>query len=105
MEQIDWDAISIPAEPYFMPVDSDAETELHEEDTITIGMSDSISLSETKSFTTFASEGTLRGDLQRNQALGIPRHCTLLKTDHEQHGFFLAIDRDRNGQARDYYFK
>ena len=105
MEQIDWDAISIPAEPYFMPVDSDAETELHEEDTITIGMSDSISLSETKSFTTFASEGTLRGDLQRNQALGIPRHCTLLKTDHEQHGFFLAIDRDRNGQAWDLNFK
>jgi len=44
-------------EPYFMPVDSDAETELQEEDTITLGMSDSISLSETKSFTTFTSEG------------------------------------------------
>ena len=57
MEEIDWDAISIPAEPYFMPVDSDAETELHEDDTITLGMSDSISLSETKSFTTFTSEG------------------------------------------------
>lgn len=101
MEQIDWDAISIPAEPYFMPVDSDAETEMHgEEDTITLGMSDSISLSETKSFTTFTSEGTLRGDLQRNQhALGVPRTATLLKTDHEQHGFFLAIDRDRNGQV------
>ena len=25
--------------------------------------------------------------------------ATLLKTDHEQHGFFLAIDRDRNGQV------
>ena len=100
MEQIDWDAISIPAEPYFMPVDSDAETEMQEEDTITLGMSDSISLSETKSFTTFTSEGTLRGDLQRNQhALGVPRTATLLKTDHEQHGFFLAIDRDRNGQV------
>ena len=87
MEQIDWDAISIPAEPYFMPVDSDAETELQEEDTITLGMSDSISLSETKSFTTFTSEGTLRGDLQRNaHALGVPRMATLLKTDHEQHG-------------------
>ena len=44
--------------------------------------------------------GTLRGDLQRNaHALGVPRMATLLKTDHEQHGFFLAIDRDRNGQV------
>uniref|UniRef100_H2XRV4 PDZ domain-containing protein n=1 Tax=Ciona intestinalis TaxID=7719 RepID=H2XRV4_CIOIN len=29
---------------------------------------------------------------------GEPRKCTIRKNDNEEHGFFLAIDRDRNGQ-------
>lgn len=28
-----------------------------------------------------------------------PRVCNLIKMDHEDHGFFLVVDRDRNGQV------
>ena len=37
--------------------------------------------------------------IQRPIAWGQPRICTIQKGSHEEHGFFLAIDRDRGGQV------
>jgi len=48
-----------------------------------------------------------RSSDQRELSDGAPtsRLCILKKTENEDHGFFLAIDRDRNGQViRRYHF-
>ena len=105
MEEIDWDSISIPPEPLFLAEDmSDEDGSQFTEDDGTISRShdDEVSLFETQSFTTYVSgtsgASSLRGGTQQRQiAWGQPRVCTIMKGSHEEHGFFLAIDRDRGG--------
>ena len=105
MEEIDWDGISIPADALFLPEDmSDDGTEYTEDDgTMSRSHGDEVSLFETESFYSHdsgSSGGTLRGHhMHRHIAWGQPRACTIQKGSHEEHGFFLAIDRDRNGNV------
>lgn len=104
MEEIDWDGISIPSEALFVPEDmSDDGTEYTEDDGTMSRPGDEVSLFETESYYSHdsgSSGGTLRGHhMHRNIAWGQPRACTIQKGSHEEHGFFLAIDRDRNGNV------
>lgn len=104
MEEIDWDGISIPAEALFIPEDmSDDGTEYTEDDGTMSRPGDEVSMFETESFysqDSGSSGGTLRGVHQNRQiAWGQPRACTIIKGSHEEHGFFLSIDRDRNGNV------
>ncbi|XP_078486597.1 uncharacterized protein LOC100179724 isoform X1 [Ciona intestinalis] len=95
MDDIDYDAISIPDEPVFIPKDS--ESELFR--TPAVSMADSISMTETKSYASIRSDASLKNDQRKGlMRAGEPRKCTIRKNDNEEHGFFLAIDRDRNGQ-------
>lgn len=103
MEEIDWDGLSTPAEPLFLQDDiSDPETEFTIDDDGTMSASHYDDFSETQSVSTYvsgSSQGTLRGLAQQQKPiqLGQPRTCTVIKGTHEEHGFFLAIDRDRSG--------
>ena len=40
----------------------------------------------------------LKGALHQEDAREAMRVCLLRKSSNEEHGFFLAVDRDRNGQ-------
>ncbi|XP_076824134.1 uncharacterized protein LOC143470116 isoform X2 [Clavelina lepadiformis] len=93
MDEVDYDAISIPEQPVFVTKE-DPESGYNSLRGPTLSIADSISMAETQSFTTFMSEKSVKPSI----TTGAPRQCTLRKTDEEEHGFFLAIDRDRNGQ-------
>ena len=60
MDRVDFDAISIPEEPIFIPHDPDSDTESHYSYS-SFSMADAISMSETTSFTS-ASIKSLKGN-------------------------------------------
>lgn len=95
MNAVDYDAISIPEEPIFVPQDLDSDHNSFYLRTPTLSIADSISMAETRSFSSSLRSKTNSGSLLDPGSL---RQCVLEKQDDDEHGFFLAVDRDRNGQ-------
>lgn len=61
MDDVDYDTISIPEEPLFLPdVEEDSESQISEQMTLT--MADSISMAETKSFISVATGATTQSN-------------------------------------------
>ncbi|CBY19129.1 unnamed protein product [Oikopleura dioica] len=99
IEENDWDSQSIPDQPLFLPTDfesSDTETDYTEDDQSTVHGGDSYSLSNADT-QSYISDSTIASSRRIAQKLGAPRVCHIQKSDYEELGFFLAIDRDRDG--------
>jgi len=95
LKDVQYDSISIPDGPIFLPNDvSERDLDILRHSAVSIA--DSFSMTQdTRSHATIRSMTSLAGGLSNK--LGAPRQCVLKKVSSDL-GFFLAVDRDRDGQ-------